>query len=107
MSQPELDVPDPLLAALRSPDEETRIRALHRVCPCGAPFALYERYRDEVCRLKKDPSQAVRLVAIHVEHDAGGVEAVEARPDRAEELGIRFGDANHTRNWRQAQGRRR
>jgi hypothetical protein len=41
-----------------------------------------------------------------VEHDAG-VEAVEARLDQTEELGIRFGDADHTRNWRRAQGRRR
>ena len=47
---------DRMLAALRSPDEETRIRALHRVCPCAGGFSVYERYMDEVRRLKKDPS---------------------------------------------------
>ena len=94
------DTADPLLAELRSAEEETRIRALHRVCPCGASFAVYERYMDEVERLKKDPSAAVRRVAIQVEHDAGQVEEVEARLDRAEELGVRFADANFLRNWR-------
>lgn len=97
------DTPDPLLAALRSPDEATRIRALHRLCPCGASFAVYERYMDEVQRLKKDPSPAVRRVAVHVEHDAGQIERVEARLDRAEELGVRFADANFLRNWRRRQ----
>jgi len=94
------DTADPLLAALRSPDEETRIRALHRVCPCGVSFAVYERYMDEVGRLKKDSSPAVRRVAIHVERDADVVEGMEARLDRAEELGVRFADTNFVRNWR-------
>ena len=94
------DTADPLLAALRSPNEETRIRALHRVCPCGSSFAVYERYMDEVRRLKKDPSPAVRRVAIHVEHDADLVEGMEAKLDRAEELGVRFADADFLRNWR-------
>lgn len=96
---------DRMLAALRSPDEETRIRALHRVCPCAGGFSVYERYMDEVRRLKKDPSLAVRRVALHVERDASEIEAIEAKFDRAEDLGVRFGDSNHTRNWLQHRGR--
>jgi hypothetical protein len=30
-----------LLAQLRSADDEVRVKALHRVCPCGAGFVVY------------------------------------------------------------------
>jgi hypothetical protein len=84
---------------------QTRIRALHRACPCAAPFAVYERYMDEVRRLKKDPSRAVRRVAVHVEQDAGGVERIEARLDRAEEIGARFADRDFCQHWRRRRER--
>jgi len=48
--------PDVLLAQLCSAYEQVRVKALHRVCPCGAGFLLYERFRGEVKRLQKDPS---------------------------------------------------
>ena len=65
-------VPDPdmLLAQLRSADDEVRVKALHRVCPCGAGFVVYERFRGEVKRLQKDPSPRVRAAALHAEQDA-------------------------------------
>jgi hypothetical protein len=46
--------PDPgvLLAQLRSPEEQVRVKALHRVCSCGASFVVYERFRgDSLSRL--------------------------------------------------------
>ena len=49
-----------LLTQLRDPDDEVRVKALHRVCPCGAGFRVYERFRGEVKRLQKDPSPRVR-----------------------------------------------
>lgn len=100
-----LEAPDGLLEALRSADVDTRIRALHRVCPCGGSFAVYERYMDEVRRLRKDPSPRVRKVAVHVEEDAGHIEMMLARLDVAEEHGVRFGDRTFTGNWRSRRAR--
>jgi len=96
---------DSLLQALRSPHENTRLEALHRVCPCRTSFAVYERYMDEVRRLRKDPSPRVRKVAGHVEEDAGHIELMLAKLDLAEELGVRFGDRNFTGHWRRARQR--
>src|SRR5215831_20560296 len=64
---------DPELQALRSPNASTRIQALHRICPCRAPWATYERYMDEARLLRKDPNQSVRKVALHLDEDAGGI----------------------------------
>jgi hypothetical protein len=52
--------PDVLLAQLRCPDEQARVKALYRICPCAAGFLVYERFRGEVRRLQKDPSPSVR-----------------------------------------------
>jgi len=89
-------VPDPgvLLAQLRSPGEHVRVKALHRVCPCGAGFVVYERFRSEVKRLQKDPSPRVRAAALHAEQDACLIEELDARLDRAEEQGWRYDDAD-------------
>jgi hypothetical protein len=62
--------PDMLLAQLRAPDDEVRVKALHLVCPCGAGFLAYERFRGEVKRLQNDPSPRVRAAALHAEQDA-------------------------------------
>src|SRR5260370_6420964 len=88
--------PDPgvLLAQLHSPDDEVRVRALHRVCPCGAGFGVYERFRGQVKRLQKDPSPQVVAAALHVEQDACLIEQLEANLDRAEEQGWRYSDAD-------------
>jgi hypothetical protein len=92
-----------LLAQLRSPDEQTRVKALHRVCPCAAGFLVYERFRSEVKRLQKDPSPRVRAAALHAEQDARLIEELETRLDRAAEQGWRYSDADWVRAHRRRQ----
>ena len=91
-----------VLTQLRSADEDARVKALHRVCPCAAGFLVYERFRGEVRRLQKDPSPRVRVAAVHVEQDACLIEELEANLDRAAEQGWRYSDAD----WVQAKRRR-
>ena len=100
--------PDPgdVLARLRSADADTRIRALHAVCPCGAGFGLYERLRGEVKRLQKDPDPSVREMALHVERDACQIEAIETGLDRAAEQDWRYSDADWVKTHRQRQASR-
>lgn len=95
--------PDTVLARLRSPDPPARVRALHAVCPCSAGFLLYERSREEVKRLRKDPDPAVRAAALHVEHDACEIETIEAGLDRAGAQGWRYGDNDWVSKHRQRQ----
>ena len=97
---------DVVLAQLRSADEEVQVKALHRVCPCGAGFVVYERFRAEVKRLQKDPSPAVRAAALHVEQDACEIEAIEAGLDRAGEQGWRYSDPDWVRTKRRRQATR-
>jgi len=94
---------DAVLAQLRSPDARARVRALRCICPCGAGFQLYERFRSEVKLLQKDPDPGVRAAALHVEHDACEIETIVAGLDRAEELGWRYGDADWVGKHRQRQ----
>ncbi len=95
-------MPDPgvLLAQLRSPGEQVRVKALHRVCPCGAGFRAYEQFRGEVKRLQKDPSPRVRAAALHAEQDACLIEELDANLDRAAEQGWRYSDADWVRTHR-------
>jgi hypothetical protein len=86
-----------VLAQLRSADEDVRVKALHRVCPCGAGFLVYERFRGEVRRLQKDPSRRVRAAALHVEQDACLIEELDTRLTWAEEQGWRYSDADWVR----------
>ena len=95
-----------LLARLRSADEQVQVKALHRVCPCGAGFVVHERFRAEVKRLQKDPSPAVRAAALHVEQDACEIEAIEAGLDRAKEQGWRYSDPDWVRTKRRRQATR-
>jgi len=83
-------MPDPgvLLAQLRSADDQVRVKALHRVCPCSAGFVVYERFRGEVKRLQKDTSPRVRAAALHAEQDACLIEELEANLDLAAEQGL-------------------
>jgi hypothetical protein len=96
-----------VLAQLRSPDAQVRVKALHSMCPCAAGFPLYEHFRGAVKLLQKDPDPGVRAAALHVEHDACEIEMIEAGLDRADEQGWRYSDADwvskHRR--RQATGR--
>ena len=98
--------PEAVLAQLRSADEQVRVQALHRVCPCAAGFLVYERFRAEVKRLQKDPSPAVRAAALHVEQDACEIEAIEAGLDRAGEQGWRYSDPDWVRTKRRRQATR-
>lgn len=88
---------------LRSPDPRDRVKALHAFCPCAAGFPLYERLRGEVKRLQKDPDPTVRAVALHVEHDACEIEAIEAGLDRATEQGWCYSDNDWVSKHRQRQ----
>ena len=97
---------DVLLAQLRPADEEVQVKALHRVCPCGAGFVVFERFCAEVKRLQKDPSPAVRAAALHVEQDACEIEAIEAGLDRAGEQGWRYSDPDWVRTKRRRQATR-
>lgn len=76
---------------------------LHAICPCGAGFPLYERFRGEVKRLLKDPDPAVRAAALHVEHDACEIETIETGLDRAYEQGWRYSDTDWVSKHRQRQ----
>jgi hypothetical protein len=98
--------PAPVLEQLRSADEDDRVKALHRVCPCRSGFAVYERFRGEVKRLQKDPSPLVRAAALHAEEDACLIEQLETDFDRAAEQGWRYSDADWTRTHRQRQATR-
>lgn len=98
--------PDAVLAQLRGPDEQTRVKGLHSICPCAAGFMLYERFRDEAIRLQKDPSPLVRAAALHVEQDACEIEMIEAGLDRAAEEGWRYSDADWVRTHRRRQAMR-
>ena len=95
-----------VLAQLRSPDEQDRVTALHRVCPCASGFLVYERFRGEVKRLQKDPSPRVRVAALHVEQDACVIDEIEAGLDRAGEQGWRYSDAGWMRAHRRRQATR-
>ncbi len=89
--------PDLLSEQLLSPDPELRLAALHRLCPCGAGFRLYERFLAQIKQLQRDPDPRVREMALHVEHDACEIELIESRLDTAAELGRRVGDAGWTK----------
>jgi hypothetical protein len=78
-----------LLAKLRSPDEQTRIKALHATCPCASGFQAYENLRGEVKRLQKDPSPRVSAMALHAEQDACRIERIAA------ELELWIRDSEH------------
>jgi HEAT repeat protein len=75
-----------LLEELRSPDEQVRARAVRAVCPCRMPWEVFEQLRKPVQRLRRDPSPAVRRLALHAEEDARMVAALEALRERAEDF---------------------
>ena len=59
-----------VLADMVSTDEATRARAVRAVCPCRLGWDRFEQCLDEVKKLQKDPSPAVRGAALHVFEDA-------------------------------------
>ena len=82
------------------------MKALHRVCTCGAGFLVYERFGGEVGRLQKDPSPWVRAAALHAEQDACLIEELDARLDRAAEQGWRYSYAGWVGTHRRRQATR-
>jgi hypothetical protein len=57
--------PDPgvLLAQLRSPDEQVRVTALHRICPRGAGVGVNERPACDLTRGRPGRAGAFGLQA--------------------------------------------
>jgi hypothetical protein len=95
-----------LLEQLRSADEQQRAKALHRVCPCGAGFLIYEQFRSEIRCLQKDPSPLVQAAALHAEQDACLIEELDTKLDLAAEQGWRYSDADWVRAHRRRQATR-
>ena len=65
-----LDAEASALAALASPDDTTRARAVGALCPCRVGHEVFERHLSAVAALTHDPSPAVRKAALHVFEDA-------------------------------------
>ena len=72
-----------LRSDLESPDDVVRARAVNSLCPCQVGWELFERHREIVARLMKDPCRAVRIHAQHVFDDA-------AKMDRLGDVEYRF-----------------
>lgn len=64
---------------------------------------LYERFRDDVRQLQKDPSPEVRSMALHVERDASEIELIQSRMEQAVEQGWRYSDADWLKRKRRRQ----
>lgn len=58
------------LAALTSPDDAVRARAVGALCPCRVGHQIFERHLSAVAERTHDPSPAVRRAALHVFEDA-------------------------------------
>jgi len=72
-------------ADLLSEDEDVRAKALRRLCPCHGSFEMYDKYLDVIRQMRKDESDKVRRVALHLEEDALVLESMEYARERAEE----------------------
>lgn len=73
-----------ILDELTSSDDEVRARALDHLCPCRAPWEVYEQHLVIVRALIKDPSWLVRQTALRIEREVLEIEAVRAALERAE-----------------------
>jgi hypothetical protein len=68
-----------------SADEQTRARAVRRICPCRISWEAFSRLRHEAKRLQNDASPLVRANALHIEKDFDRVLYYEARSEEIEE----------------------
>ncbi len=59
-----------VLDELCSFDDEVRARALDHLCPCRAPWEVYEQHIGIVSDLIKDPSWLVRQTALRIERES-------------------------------------
>ncbi len=73
-----------VLDELCSFDDEVRARALDHLCPCRAPWDVYEQHIGIVRDLIKDPSWLVRQTALRIEREVLEIEGVRAALERAE-----------------------
>lgn len=93
---------DTVRSGLESPDDQVRLRALRQCCPCRSGYSVYEAFRSEVWRLRKDPHPEIRRLALHIEHEACDIESKVNRLELAAEHGFSAGDAG----WLKDQERR-
>jgi hypothetical protein len=93
---------DTVRAGLESPDDQVRLRALRQCCPCRSGYSVYEAFRPEVSRLRKDPHPEIRRLALHIEREACEIESKVNRLELATEQGFSAGDAG----WLKDQERR-
>lgn len=68
-----------ILLEMKSPDDETRARAVREICPCRMPWAAFYRLRKAAKRLQHDPNPKVAANALHIEVDARQVAMSEGR----------------------------
>jgi hypothetical protein len=73
-----------LLADMQSADVAVRAKAVHSTCPCTNGWGGFEKLMDIVAKLKKDPSPAVRAIALHVFQDAAETQSSGLQTHRAE-----------------------
>lgn len=62
-----------ILTDLDAADANVRAAALCRLSPCHLPWAVFTPLRQALKRLQKDPSAAVRELALLVEQDAEAI----------------------------------
>jgi hypothetical protein len=93
---------DTVRSGLESPDDQVRLGSLRQCCPCRSGYSVYEAFRSEVWRLRKDPHPEIRRLALHIEHEAGEIESKVNRLELAAEQGFPAGDAG----WLKDQERR-
>ena len=91
---------DALASQLLSADVQVRLKALKQACLCRSGFTVYERLRRDIQRLQKDPAPGVRRAAQHILDEACAIERKETELDRADDLGLRLGDAGWTHDQR-------
>jgi hypothetical protein len=84
------------MSELLSDDERTRVRALHAACPCSGSMRRWEDYMGLLRQMTKDPSPAVRAVAIHLEEDALGHLQIE---DGLAEGVVRYAPGHSGSDW--------
>ncbi len=93
---------DRLRSDLDSPDDQLRLRALRQCCPCRSGYSVYETFRSDVRRLRKDPHPEIRKLALHIEQEACDIESKVNRLEDATEQGFPAGDPG----WLKDQQRR-
>src|ERR1041384_3306444 len=84
---------DTVRSGLESEDDQIRLRALRQCCPCRSGYSVYEAFRSDVLRLRKDPHPEIRRLALHIEQEACEIESKIDRLELAAEQGFSAGDA--------------